>query len=453
MILPLLRRNLFEPLVLLKSRSPKLKYWRHLEETQYHPREKLEEIQWQRLEKLWNFLWENNRFYRKKFRDAGLTRSSLQSPDDIQKLPLLTKKEIRQNTDRMISDGFKKEDLLHFKTGGSTGKALDIFITEECSELRNACARRHDRWSGWEPGEPIAAVWGNPKLPGTIKDKLLDSLVQPIIYLDTMHVNEKAVLTFAKTWEKGRPTLLFGHAHSLFILAQYVDQIGIDTIRPKGIISTSMMLLPHERKTIERVFGTKVIDRYGCEEVSLIASECDKHEGMHLNIEHLVIEFLKDDNTPAKPGETGRIVVTDLMNCSMPFVRYVVEDIGIPSNHVCSCGRGLPLMEKVVGRTADFLIKEDGTKVAGISLIENTLTKFPGIDQMQVVQNSIQKIRLNVVPGREYSSNTEKTLISYFKETFGKGVDITIDLTKEIKPETSGKYRFSICRIRLIFKN
>lgn len=447
MIFPLLRRNLFEPLVLLKSKSPRLKYWRHLEETQYYPLQKLTEIQWQRLQKLWNFLWQNNAFYRKRFMDAGLTRDSLQSLDDISKLPILTKKEIRENTDRMISDGFKKENLLHFKTGGSTGKALDIFITEECSELRNACARRHDRWSGWEPGEPIAAVWGNPKLPTTLKDKLLDFLVQPVIYLDTMHVNEESVLAFAKTWQKTRPTLLFGHAHSLFILAQYVDQIGIDTIHPKGVISTSMMLLPHERKTIESVFGVKVIDRYGCEEVSLIACECDRHEGMHLNIEHLVIEFLKDDNSRAKPGEAGHIVITDLMNYSMPFVRYMVEDIGIPSDHVCSCGRGLPLMEKVIGRTADFLIKQDGTKVAGISLIENTLTKFPGIDQMQIIQETIDRLKINVVPGKNYSSYTQQALESYLQQVFGINVEILIRQVSQIKTEKSGKYRFSICRV------
>jgi phenylacetate-CoA ligase len=93
-------------------------------------------------------------------------------------------------------------------------------------------------------------------------------------------------------------------------------------LRLKGIISTSMMLLPHERKVIEKVFQCKVTDRYGCEEVSLIGCECEMHEGMHMNIEHLVIEFVKDDGSYAVPGEPGNIVVTDLMNYAMPFIRY-----------------------------------------------------------------------------------------------------------------------------------
>ena len=447
MISAILRRNIFEPLYALKSGSPKLHYWRKLERTQYYSRKQLEEIQRERLQRLWEFLWNKNEFYHKRFLEAGLAENSLKTPEDITKLPILTKAEIRANTESMISQGFSRDRLLHFKTGGSTGKALDIFITEECSELRNACARRHDRWSGWKPGEPKAAVWGNPKLPTTLKEKILDKIIQPVIYLDTMAVTDESVLGFAESWKKVKPTLLFGHAHSIFLLANFVEKLGIDIIRPRGIISTSMMLLPHERKTIERVFDVKVTDRYGCEEVSLIASECEKHEGMHLNIEHLVIEFIKDDGTAANPGETGRIIVTALMNYAMPFVRYEVEDMGVPSDKMCSCGRGLPLMEKVVGRTADFLVKRDGTRVAGISLIENTLTKYPGIDQMQIIQESLDGFIINLVPGPDYSSEIDQILVDYFKTIFGQDIEINILKVSTINPEKSGKYRFSICRV------
>ena len=144
----------------------------------------------------------------------------------------------------MISEGFEKIKLLHFKTGGSTGKALDIFVTEECSELRNACARRHDRWAGWEPGEPVGAVWGNPELPKTLKEKIKNTLIMPYIYLDTMVVNDRAIMEFVKEWGKVKPTLLFGHAHSLYLLALNLEKNGIDGIQPIGIISSSMMLIP-----------------------------------------------------------------------------------------------------------------------------------------------------------------------------------------------------------------
>jgi phenylacetate-CoA ligase len=190
-----------------------------------------------------------------------------------------------------------------------------------------------------------------------------------------------------------------------------------------------------------------VTDRYGCEEVSLIASECEKHEGMHLNIEHLYIEFIKDDGFYASSGEPGSIVVTDLLNWAMPFIRYRVEDVGVPTDRKCSCGRGLPLMESITGRVADFLVKRDGTRIAGVSLIENTLTKIPGIDQLQIIQEDFGTITLNIVSGRLFDHSSKSELINYFSNLFGEDTVITLNDTNEIKPEASGKYRFSICRI------
>ncbi len=446
MIGSVLRREVFEPLYCRKNNSPKISYWKELEKTQYLSLFELQDIQWRRLQKLYGFLWDNNPFYRSRLQKVGLDLHSLKELSDITKIPILTKAEIRENCDSMISDGFDKKALFRFKTGGSTGKALDIYLTEECSELRNACARRADRWTGWEPGEPIGAAWGNPKLPVTIKDKVLHNILQPYIYLDTMSITTDSVQKFASSWGKVQPTLLYGHAHSIFILAQYVQELGCRQIKPTGILSTSMMLLPHERKLIEQVFSCKVTDRYGCEEVSLIGCECEKHDGMHMNIEHLVIEFIKDDGTAAKVGEAGNIIVTDLMNFAMPFIRYKVEDVGVPMDTVCTCGRGLPLMAKVTGRVADFLMSKNGEKVAGISLIENTLTELPGLDQMQIIQNSLDDILVNVVPGKEFSDDVRSNLIRYFAKVF-PDTAVTVNQVEKILPEPSGKYRFSICRI------
>lgn len=442
-----LRRHLMEPLDALRSGTPFLNYWKELERTQYLPEAALRRVQWERLTDLLAYVWDNNEFYRERMEQAGLTPETVTSPEEFRKIPVLSKECIRQNTLAMISRGYDVGSLMEFKTGGSTGKSLEIYLTEECSERRNACARRHDRWAGWNPGEPIGAVWGNPELPLDMKSRLKDWFLSPVIYLDTMSVTEASVRAFAAEWKQVQPTLLYGHAHSIFVLAEFVRELGLSSITPKGILSTSMMLMPHERRTIESVFGIKVTDRYGCEEVSLIASECEKHEGMHLNIEHLYIEFLREDGSPASPGEPGTIVVTDLMNRAMPFIRYRVEDVGVPSDRKCRCGRGLPLMESVTGRVADFLIKKDGSRVAGISLIENTLTKMPGIVQMQIVQESMDSLVVRVVPGAEFKDSTQCGLRDYLAELFGSGTAVEVSIVDAIAPEASGKYRFSICRI------
>jgi phenylacetate-CoA ligase len=428
-------------------KSPQFNYWLELEKTQYLQKDELVERQWSRFKSLLSYTFENNEYYRERYREKRIRPEDIKSATDIKQLPVISKEEIRDNTKSMITKGYDSTKLLKFKTGGSTGKPLEIYLTDKCSEMRNACARRHDRWTGWDIGEPIGAVWGNPNRPSGIQRILDKYLLTSSITLDTMNVNEITVTKFARDWKQMKPTLLYGHAHSLFILSEYLTKMGIEEIKPKGILSTSMMLIPHERRFIEKTFNIKVTDRYGCEEVSLIASECEHHCGMHLNVEHLFVEFIKEDGSNASPGETGRIIVTDLMNRAMPFIRYQVEDLGIPSNRTCPCGRGLPLMDKVTGRVADFLIKTDGSKVAGISLIENTLTRFKGLRQMQIIQNDRQKIVIRIVPDIQIANIVVDEMIKYFKKIFGDTINIQIDTVEIILPELTGKFRFAICNI------
>jgi len=190
-----------------------------------------------------------------------------------------------------------------------------------------------------------------------------------------------------------------------------------------------------------------VTNRYGCEEVGLIACECEQHAGLHLDIEHLYIEFLRPDGSPAASGEEGAIVLTDLLNRGMPFIRYRIEDVGVPTERRCACGRGLPLMERVTGRVADYLKRRDGSLVAGVSLVERTLTAIPGIEQLQIVQLAPDEIVLNVVRAADFTPASEAALLAEFGSVFGPGITFRPEYLERIAQERSGKYRFSICRI------
>ena len=267
------------------------------------------------------------------------------------------------------------------------------------------------------------------------------------IYLDTIDLNEQSLSAFIGRWQREHPEILFGHSHSLFMLARYVLDRGIQNLRPRGIISTSMMLLANERQVIEEAFGCKVIDRYGSEEVALIACECDQHQGMHLNIEHLFIEFLKPDGTEAQSGEEGAIVITDLFNRGMPFIRYRIEDVGVPSGRTSSLWARSATDGRVTGHVADYLKRRDGSMVAGVSLVERTLTAIPGIEQLQVVQPTFEEIVLNVVRAADFTSATEQALLTEFQMVFGPGICIRLQYVERIPQERSGKYRFSICRV------
>ncbi len=439
-------RSFFQPLWDVYEGSVRLKTLRQLKTSQFLDSSEILAQQNQKLSIMVQHAVRTSPFYRQRFVEAGIDPEQVHGIDDLKDLPLLTKEDIRGHLDEILSSDFKKEDLVPAKTGGSTGVALQIYCDAKGIEMRNAAALRSDEWSGWRMGEPLGAVWGNPPVAVTFKNKMRNALKDRIIYLDTMKIDDEAIDGFVSQWQDLKPGLLFGHAHSIFILAENLLARGI-RINPTGIVATSMMLIPSERLVIEEAFGIKVTNRYGCEEVSLISCECEEHQGMHLNADHVIVEFLRPDGTPCSPGEDGRIVVTELINFGMPMLRYEVGDRGMPSDRVCPCGRGLPLMESLSGRVADFLVAEDGFRVAGISIIENSLTRISGLRQMQIIQDKADHLLVNVVAGQGYSASSANEVVASLRQMLGQGMQVDLNLVDAIAQEKSGKYRFTKCLI------
>jgi phenylacetate-CoA ligase len=441
-----LSKHLFFPLWEIKDGGHRSRYLRELSDSQWLSADVLRQRQWERTRAAVEYAYLRCPYYQERFAAVAFD-GTLRDWKSFRDLPLLTKRDIRENSDGLLSRDFRREDLVETNTGGSTGVALKLYFDRRCQEMRNAAAMRSDQWAGRDTGVKIAALWGNPPVADTMKKKLRNLLLDRIIYLDTMKIDEDSVDRFVREWRREKPRVLFGHSHSIYILAMYLRRMNAANIRPCGIISTSMMLLEPERRMIEEVFQCRVTDRYGCEEVSLIACECERHEGFHLNVDHLVVEFLRDDGTEAEPGEEANIVVTDLINRGMPLIRYRVEDMGVPSDRICSCGRGLPLMEGVAGRSADFLKRADGSLVAGVSLVERTLTAIPGIEQMQLVQDGLQQLCVKVVKDGSFDEASEHKLRDEFQEVFGGETTVEIKYVPALDQTRSGKFRFAICNI------
>ena len=439
-------KHVFFPLWELKDGSRRAHYLRELSASQWFEPAVQRDMQWKRLCVVVEYAIKHCPYYQRRFAELGVSEK-LHSWDEFYQFPILSKLDIRRHGNGIRSDRFQLRELVETKTGGSTGVALQVFYDEHCQEMRNAASMRSDLWAGWDIGMMVAAVWGNPPLDMTVKEKLRRWLLNRMIFLDTMNINEGAVRDFISRWRQVKPQVIFGHAHSIYILATYLRRFGFRDIRPRGIVTTSMMLLASERHVIEEVFQCPVTNRYGCEEVGLIASECEAHHGLHINAEHVIVEFLKEDGSTASPGEEGSVVVTDLINFAMPLIRYRVEDMGVPSDRRCPCGRGLPLMERVVGRQADFLKRVDGSLVAGVSLVERTLTGIPGIEQMQLVQEELETVCVKVVMDRGFNDESETRLRHELQQVFGVGTTIKIEYVSSLDQTSSGKYRFAIYHV------
>lgn len=440
--LELLSREVVYPLTDRKNGSSRLREAAELRASQWWTRRELDRHRDERLSRMLDHARKTVPFYRDHWGERDLPRSAFELPQ----LPLVRKSHLRGAAASMVSDEFDRGSLLTAKTGGSTGTSLLMYFDDPCQQSRNAAAIRSDEWAGWRIGASIAALWGNPPKPAGLRAGLRASLHQRILYCDTMLLNDEVVRDFAAQMIRTGTRFLFGHAHSIYRFCESLDRQGGPVPRVEGIVSTSMMLLQPERELIERVLSCRVSDRYGCEEVGLIASECGAHDGYHINEEHVVVEIVGDDGRPVPAGQPGLVCVTDLINRAMPLIRYVVEDVAVARAEPCGCGRAHARIGTIVGRTADFLKRADGGLVAGVSLVERTLTHIPGLAQLQLVQDRVDHLTANVVGDSRFGPETMAALIAELRLSLGSSLEVSVVPGDSLPQEANGKYRFAICR-------
>jgi phenylacetate-CoA ligase len=434
------------PLWARYEQSSYLSHVQYLEKSQYYSVEKIKDIQWRQIKELLIHAYENTTFYREHFNSKGIHPIDIRDTRDFEKIPILTKEYVRNQQDILYANNYDK--YIHFKTSGSTGIPIEGFRNKSCNDFKRACNLRSNMWSGYELGERIYCIYGNPKNKYNLRTELRRILLTREAYLNSLDLHEESMSKFAATLQKYPPSLLWGHAHNVYIFANYLEKKGIRNIRPKGMYSAGMVLHDWERKKVEKVFDCKFQDRYGCEELGLIATECKAQQGLHINVDNLYVEFVDDAGIPVPAGVPGRIVVTDLSNYVMPFIRYDMGDVGILSKNKCSCGRTQPLIEKIVGRIADFLITPKGKMISGISLTDHFGANIPGVNQIQIVQDDIDKIRINIVKSNTYDENSENIVGELVNVYFGPEMRHVCQYMDKILPDKSGKYRFTICNIK-----
>ena len=446
-----LARNFFFPWLASREGSTVPQHLAALEESQFFSREKIEELRFERLKKLLLHAYRNCPFYTERFDSVGFDPKKLQSFEDYLVIPVLTKQDIQQNLERLTSQNLPKEELVPDKTGGSTGKPLNYFIDRDRIWSRNAAAIRHDRWTGWDIGQKSGYLWGHHgDMAGltAFKAKLRNLLHDRRLILDTATITTAKLEQFRKDLLSYNPTIYVGYANSVYLYARYLKESGAkDYHRPTAVITSAELLDRQQREVIEEVFSCRVFDRYGCRETSIIASECDRHTGLHVCAENIYLEVIADSR-PAVPGQLGKIVITDLMNYGMPFIRYQIEDVGKASEtRDCPCGRGLPLMEMAAGRVTDFLTTPDGKIISGASLTIFLIANTPGLAQAQFYQERKDEIVLRLVKGEKFTDESLKFLQTEIPKFFGPSVRYELQFVDEITVEASGKYRFSISKL------
>jgi phenylacetate-CoA ligase len=432
------------------EKSPYLKHLSYLEQSQYFSREQIRDIQWRKIKKILDHAYHNCSYYKERFDHEHVHPDDIKTFDDFASLPLLTKDDVRGSVQGLLAPSMDR--YASFLTSGSTGIPISGFRNKECNEFKRACAVRSNFWAGCDLGDRIYCLYGNPEkeLRGFSKfrSKIRRKYLNRTEILDMLSLTEESMLAFAGQMQRKPPSLLWGHAHGLYLLSNILWEKGIRDIRPRGIYSAGMVLHDWERKKVEEVFQCKLQDRYGCEELGLIASECKEQQGLHINTDDLYVEFLGKDGKQVKSGDLGFIVITDLSNLAMPFIRYRMEDLGVYSQEQCRCGRTQPMIKRIEGRIADFLITPERKMVSGISLTDHFAGHIPGITQIQIVQEKTDMLILNVVKSDDFGKESEQAVTRLVKDFFGEKMRFQYSFMDKIPQGPRGKYQFTVCKVK-----
>ena len=425
------------------------RYEREFEASQFWSADKISALQLTLLQKLLTHAYKNCPYYTEQFDNVGLQPSEVSSLADLRRLPVLEKANIQRRRDDMVSRVAHPDDLLPNKTGGSTGAPLSFYVSHDRNCSREAAARRHNRWAGWNVGDKVALVWGaTPDLPqDTIKARLRNWLVDRQLVLDTSAVTAEQVRRFHSAFERFRPKIILAYAQSLVLVTKQLMAEGL-SIRhsPFSIVTSAEVLSKADRELVESFFRCKVFNRYGCREVSVIASECERHDGMHVMAEGLYVEILDGDH-PAEPGQVDSVVVTDLRNYAMPLIRYRIGDMSSINFEPCECGRSLPRLNSLAGRVTDFLVADDGRLVSGVFLATYVLADRPTLGQVRITQQKRNQVCFELTgigQTEEQMQEDVRFLQDAVARHLGPGTKFEYKVVDSIPNSASGKFTF--CR-------
>ncbi|MDE2146255.1 MAG: phenylacetate--CoA ligase family protein [Burkholderiales bacterium] len=419
---------------------------RGLEQTQWWPPERLQALQLERLRALLAEAGRHVPYYRRLFAASGFEPAQLQSLADLQRLPLLTKALIRAHTAELKHE--RAQGLARFNTGGSSGEPLVFYIGRERVSHDVAAKWRATRWWGVDIGDPEIVVWGSPIELGSQdrarawRDRLMRTQLLPAFEMSPARLDG-----YVAAIRRRRPRMLFGYPSALAHIARHAQARGqrMDDLGLRVAFVTSERLYDEQRAVISGVFGCPVANGYGGRDAGFIAHECPQG-GMHLTAEDVVVEIVDTEGRALPPGQAGEIVVTHLATRDFPFIRYRTGDVAVLGRPGCACGRGLPLLAEIQGRSTDFVVAADGTVMHGLALIY-ILRDLPQVRQFKIVQESLHLTRLLVVAEGTLPDALQADIVRQVRARLGAAVEVLIEPVPQIPPERSGKYRYVVSHV------
>jgi len=447
-IAPIWMRNIFSTgygvIKSYKERNKKFyKILKFLNESQWWDKKRIEEYQNNNIKKLINHCAKNVPYYGNKFAEYGIIASQIQNKDDLKKIPLLNKEDIRKEYKDIFAYGYHEKNTHKEETGGTTGKPLKVFMNEEVYLYQKAYQHLHLIEGGFDPKKDWLGIIAGYKIIPYKRNTppfWITSYSTNKIHFSSYHLNKENARFYLEKINKNKIKFLKGYTSSIALLAKFAKDLNI-SVNIKSVFIGSEPLTEKFKKYIENGFHCKIFNRYGQGEAIVSAQNCKKSDQLHISSEVSSINFEK-----IKQTNYFKIVPTSLINYAFPIIRYDLGDLTDMIVHDCNCGREHLKINPVKIRTQDFIVTPEYKMIPPPSL---TLVYkgINGIINFQIHQQKLDLIIVNIVKDKSFNKNYEDIIIENLHEVIGRQIRIEIKYKNSISRTKSGKFRFVISDI------
>ncbi|NIT59112.1 MAG: hypothetical protein GWN00_23680, partial [Aliifodinibius sp.] len=378
------------------------------EKQQWYSHDELREYQNRLLMKLISHCYKNVPYYNQVMHDRKLKPEDIKSVDDLHKFPVLKRDTIKEQGASLLAKNINQKKLVVGFTSGTIGVPMKLVWDERVCLVKNVVDWRQKGVAGIRPGDRMAFLYASTVVP-------LNRRKPPFWrynwILNHLHFSNYHLLDnvehYVDKLAEFKPKAIEGYPSLLYVIARFL-QSNKRIIPVKAVFTSSETLMQHQRESIEAAFDCKIYDFYGLAERDVFATECEYHQGKHLNEDFGITEIMVNGERPAEAGEMGRIVATGLHNYAMPLIRYETTDITMMASSKCPCGRSFPLMENVTARDQDFLLTDDGRHISPYIVVGIT-RRFTNIQEHQFIQEDRDLVRIKIIKTPEYTEEDSKS--------------------------------------------
>lgn len=420
-------------------------------ESQSWPTEMFVAYQTRALRELLSIAFRDVPYYRRLQQELGCHPEDFKSPEDLRYLPILDKQMLRGHERDFVNEHINLKKCSHGFTSGTTGTPIHLYESQQSFAYRWAFVARLRTWAGLtSPLYPRRAQFtGRNIVPGRQRTSChiywRYNYPGNALLFSTTHLTVESVPYYARKLREYKPDLIEGYPSAMLIVARVARRLGIELPQPRAIIVSAETLFPDDRKELEEAFNCRVFNQYAASEPSCFWCDCEAGT-MHINPEYGISELVDPAGRPVSPGQVGEVVVTSFLNPVMPLIRYRLGDLAIlRDSTVCACGREMPQAQEIVGRVDDVLYVPQRGYVGRLDPVFKGLSH---IVEAQIVQETLNRIRVLLVPDTEFNFQLEQKLLNNLRAKLGDQVQIEVTFVEKIPRGANGKFRSVVSKVK-----